>query len=264
MSNLAGIGAKTSICVLSESTPGVPGSQASALFLNFTSESVQSTRNDMEDESIIANRMTQNVLPGIQAVAGNITQNFDGQTVGQMLWFVNGNAGYSHTAYYTPQIAPTATPSAGGGLVANTPYFYTTEPVWERTSNSENVILPQSAESAPVVPSGSNLENPLIWTNPSIDSDYTQAGTAIFKCFPVGTQAPSTGTTVMAATVAALPAGTYSNGASGVGATFTATSNAILVVDGHSVVLNDLVWVKNQAAGFQNGLYKCTTEGTTG
>lgn len=66
------------------------------------------------------------------------------------------------------------------------------------------------------------------------------------------------------ATITALPTVTYSNGTSGLGATLTASSSGVLTIDGHAVLINEFVLVKNQASGFQNGLYKCTTEGTVG
>lgn len=71
---------------------------------------------------------------------------------------------------------------------------------------------------------------------------------------------------VKAATTAALPAGTYANGASGVGATFTATANgAMAAVDGEAApALNDRYLVKDQAAQLQNGLYFVSTVGTGG
>jgi hypothetical protein len=54
--------------------------------------------------------------------------------------------------------------------------------------------------------------------------------------------------TAQAATTAALPANTYANGTSGVGATLTANANAALVVDGYTVLAGDRVLVKNEAA----------------
>lgn len=65
-------------------------------------------------------------------------------------------------------------------------------------------------------------------------------------------------------TAGALPTCTYSNGASGAGATLTASANGVLTVDGGTVALGDTVLVKNQASGFQNGLYVCTTAGAVG
>ena len=57
------------------------------------------------------------------------------------------------------------------------------------------------------------------------------------------------------ATTAALPAVTYDNGTSGVGATLTADANgAFPTTDGVTPALNDFVLVKDQAAGLQNGI----------
>lgn len=69
-------------------------------------------------------------------------------------------------------------------------------------------------------------------------------------------------TAVNYATAAVLPnSPTYSNGASGVGATLTAGSNTTLTVDGSVVTINQRVLVKNQAAPAQNGAYSLTTAG---
>jgi hypothetical protein len=69
---------------------------------------------------------------------------------------------------------------------------------------------------------------------------------------------------VQEATAAALPANTYSNGASGVGATLTAVLAGVLTVDGIAVALGDRVLVKNEAAPANNGIYTVTTLGTVG
>ena len=69
---------------------------------------------------------------------------------------------------------------------------------------------------------------------------------------------------VAAATTAALPANTYNNGSSGVGATLTGNSVGVLTVDTHTVALNDRVLVQNEAAPANNGIYLCTTAGAAG
>jgi hypothetical protein len=67
---------------------------------------------------------------------------------------------------------------------------------------------------------------------------------------------------VQAATTAALTV-TYSNGSSGVGATLTnAGSQAAFAVDGYSANVGDRILIKNQASGFQNGVYTVTTVGS--
>ena len=64
------------------------------------------------------------------------------------------------------------------------------------------------------------------------------------------------------ATTANLTA-TYSNGASGVGATLTNSgAQAAFTVDSVTFAVNDRVLVKNQATTFQNGIYVVTTVGT--
>lgn len=67
---------------------------------------------------------------------------------------------------------------------------------------------------------------------------------------------------VQAATTANVSGYTYNNGASGIGATLTQNSAAIVVIDGYTLLLNDRVLFKNQTSGFQNGVYKITTLGT--
>lgn len=66
------------------------------------------------------------------------------------------------------------------------------------------------------------------------------------------------------ATTAALPTVTYANGASGVGATLTASAVGVLTIDGVATVLGDRILVKNQASQLQNGIYTVTTAGTAG
>ena len=66
-----------------------------------------------------------------------------------------------------------------------------------------------------------------------------------------------------AATVAQFVA-TYNNGASGVGATLTATSTGVYAPDGVTLALNDRVLVKDQSSTEQNGIYVISTLGTGG
>ena len=77
-------------------------------------------------------------------------------------------------------------------------------------------------------------------------------------------QGLSTKDSCSAATVAALTYGpaVYANGSSGLGATLTAASNGVLIVDGYTPVLGDRILVKNEAAPAGNGIYTVTTLGT--
>ena len=70
---------------------------------------------------------------------------------------------------------------------------------------------------------------------------------------------------VAIATTAALPAYTYANGASGVGATITMNANgALAAINGYTPQLNDLILVKYGASLSDCGIYKYTTVGTGG
>jgi hypothetical protein len=64
------------------------------------------------------------------------------------------------------------------------------------------------------------------------------------------------------ATTTTLPACTYANGTLGVGATLTGNANGALAAqDGQSPAANDIILVKDQASGLQNGVYVVTTLG---
>ena len=58
--------------------------------------------------------------------------------------------------------------------------------------------------------------------------------------------------------------GTYSNGASGIGATFTITATGTFSLDGVAInTIGQRVLLKNQATGFQNGVYTATVVGAS-
>lgn len=66
------------------------------------------------------------------------------------------------------------------------------------------------------------------------------------------------------ATAEALPANTYNNGASGVGATLTAVATGTLTIDGNVMAINETVLVKDEATQANNGLYNVTVAGAIG
>ena len=67
---------------------------------------------------------------------------------------------------------------------------------------------------------------------------------------------------VRLATVAALPANTYNNGTSGVGATLTANANGALSVDGVAAVVGNRILVKDEVTQANNGVYVVTQTGS--
>jgi len=70
---------------------------------------------------------------------------------------------------------------------------------------------------------------------------------------------------VQYATTAALPANTYNNGTSGIGATLTANANGTLTIDGYTLVSGDVgkrLLIKNESTQANNGIYTLTQAGT--
>jgi len=70
---------------------------------------------------------------------------------------------------------------------------------------------------------------------------------------------------VQYATTAALPANTYNNGTSGVGATLTANANGTLTIDSYTLVIGDVgkrLLIKNESTQANNGVYTLTQAGT--
>lgn len=66
---------------------------------------------------------------------------------------------------------------------------------------------------------------------------------------------------VQAVSTASLT-GTYSNGANGIGATFTSTANVHIVVDGYSMNAGDRLLLTANSPTYQNGVYKVLQTGT--
>jgi len=66
------------------------------------------------------------------------------------------------------------------------------------------------------------------------------------------------------ATTTALPANTYNNGTSGVGATLTANANGALSVDSTLTVVGNRILVKNEVTQANNGVYTVTQVGSAG
>lgn len=71
--------------------------------------------------------------------------------------------------------------------------------------------------------------------------------------------------TARMATTAALAANAYANGASGVGATLTASANGVMAaVDGVTPVAGNIILVKNEVTAANNGLYTVSSIGSAG
>jgi hypothetical protein len=136
----------------------------------------------------------------------------------------------------TPTIA---TPAITGGTINNTPIGGTTPAAGAFTSV---VMTSGTIANAPV--NGTDIVNKAY-------ADAIASGIHFHEA-------------VALATTAALPANTYNNGASGVGATLTANANGALSIDSTLTVVAERVLIKNEVAGANNGVYTVTQVGSAG
>jgi hypothetical protein len=136
----------------------------------------------------------------------------------------------------TPTIA---TPTLTGGTINNTPIGGTTPAAGAFTSVA---MTSGTIVNAPV--NGTDIVNKAY-------ADAIASGIHFHEA-------------VALATTAALPANTYNNGTSGVGATLTANANGALSIDSTLTVVAERVLIKNEVAGANNGVYVVTQVGSTG
>ena len=143
------------------------------------------------------------------------------------------------------------------GLTITSETFRGTNPTISSTGTNQNIILDPNGAGSVSVESAkiTNLATPT--------SDADAATKAYVDSVAEGLDIKES---VKVATTAALPAVTYDNGASGVGATLTADANgALAAIDGVTVsATTTRLLIKNQSSALQNGIYVVTTVGDAG
>jgi hypothetical protein len=129
--------------------------------------------------------------------------------------------------------------------------------------NSSNVAVEIAGAAYALLASPAFTGTPTAPTA-SAGTNTTQLATTAFVTSAVSASAAGLVNkgVVVAATTAALPANTYNNGSSGVGATLTGNSNGALPdQDGVTLTAGDTFLVKNEVAAANNGLYVITDLG---
>jgi hypothetical protein len=160
----------------------------------------------------------------------------------------------------------------GNALITGATYFNSgTSIMYAWSGSAWQAISTTSSYSAPTlgsttINSGTTYSNitGITLTTSTVAADPTTAlGIASKQYVDAVTAAINFHAPVQRATTANLT-GTYNNGTSGVGATFTITATGRLSIDGGNVSTNDRVLLKNQTTDTQNGIYVVTNQGGAG
>lgn len=228
----------------------------------------------INDGSITASLITNATITGAKIASATITGSNVAATT------ITGSNLVNNTVTATQIAANTITASE---IAANT---ITAGQIAANTITATQIAAATitASEIANLTITGAKIANDTI-TATQIDETgaFTWTGAHSFTTItvpavPAGANAPTSKTyvdnlvsgidwkeSVRALTTAALPAVTYNNGASGVGATLTATANGALPAqDGVTLVVGNRFLVRNQAAGLQNGIYTVTDVGSAG
>jgi len=164
------------------------------------------------------------------------------------------------------QLWETAAPSSGGTVTSVSGTGTVSGLTLSGTvTNSGNLTLGGSITGFATSGANTNLTSVAltsgtITTAPSLSTDIVNKSYADSIASGVNFHAA-----VQYATTAALPANTYNNGSSGVGATLTANANDTLTIDSYTLVAGDVgkrLLIKNEATQANNGVYTLTQAGT--
>jgi hypothetical protein len=200
---------------------------------------------------------------------------------------VNTNSTQIATTAYVVGQAGTSTPNMDGSAATGTSLLYARQDHVHPTDTTRAPLASPALTGTPTAPTAANGTNStqlattafVLATNinqlaaPTANVSWNNVGITNLAA-PVNPNDAATKTYVDAsvqglqikptarlATAAALPANTYNNGSSGVGATLTANANGALSVDGVVVAVGDVILVKNEATAANNGLYTVTAAG---
>ena len=179
----------------------------------------------------------------------------------------------TYKTYYLGSFASAPTlDNQGNALITGATYFNSgTNIMYAWSGSAWQAISTTASYSAPTlgsttIASGTTYTNitGITLTTSTVAADPTTAlGIASKQYVDAVTAAINFHAPVQRASTANLT-GTYNNGTSGVGATFTLTATGRLAIDGGNVSTNDRVLLKNQTTDLQNGIYVVTNQGGAG
>lgn len=157
---------------------------APSVWHQFVGEGFKASRALIKQSSITGDRSVLKQIPGMRAAVGELDLEFDGNSFGQMFYYLNGNASGALTTASVGGLfssAPTATPGAGGSVPVGT-YRYAIAPIWQYTLDSKYYVGPVSAAATGVSVTSGNQTVAVSWSAASSPpTGWTFAGTAIYR-----------------------------------------------------------------------------------
>lgn len=220
----------------------------------------------------------------LKDASGNTIVNYQSRTNGLGVGTGAGFFGFFKTTNVSSGIATLEFPD-GSGTIARTLDIPSSLPPSGSAGGGLTGTYPN-----PTIPAGSidlttkvtgllpdaNISSATTWNNKENASNKATDFTTINNILYPSVQAVNTAinnaiagvnpaVAVNAATTTILPnTPTYSNGASGIGATLTAGSNGVLTIDGYTpIATGERLLIKNQGSSFQNGVYNISQLGTS-
>lgn len=212
-----------------------------------------------------------NTANGYQALYGNTTGIHNTATGAVSLQFITTGTNNTAVGY-----------NSGNGIITGSRNTIVGANVTGLASAlSNNIILSDGAGSIKAQHDGTNWNMQGNVTAPTFIGNLT-AGTGSFSGIATAQTAPDGSVDNQIATTqfvfnatntrrkeaakygstGALPSSTYNNGSSGFGATLTGVALGAITMDGFSPAVSDRLLIKNQASGFQNGIYVVTATGS--
>lgn len=184
---MAGEGSNSKVGVRTESTPGT--ALVPTTTLPIVSCTFSAPRALLDSASIRGGTPAKSKgVASVFAATGTIVQEMDCETFGQLLYYANGNEGYTASGEFGALAkitsAPTASAGSTGATLAAGDYFYRVASVLLQDLTGLKLIMPASSPLASAVTVAAGEEVTVSFTNPAtltIPAGFTLYGVAIYR-----------------------------------------------------------------------------------
>lgn len=188
---MAGEGSNSKVGLKTETTPGTAVTPDTAI--PFTNCGLTAPKSFLQSASIISGTPARSKgVPSVFAASGAIGMEVDCETIGQLIYYVNGANGKTTTSnvFSNAKItaAPTGTAGGSGATLTAGDYHYRVAAVYVQTLTGLKAYMPASSPTASAITVTIGQEVTLAFTDPTTltpPTGWTYYGTAIYRS-PVG------------------------------------------------------------------------------